>query len=331
MNQHRLLSGFVMLLVSITIFSFGLSANNISVVQTMSGIFSTSLMPVVEVLFAFLCLYGAGYLVTLFLLKKDDKALLHSLEFTYLCVLLGAVLVSGLLFLLGIASLLRPEIILLLKVIFSLVGGLALVRIPADTRNIGQKLRTPSYIVEKIFQATISFFVLLILFGATSSPTVFVDAMAYHFGLPWLFLQDHAIRFYPTNAGSGQYLAGDLLYLLTLHSDDPWHIFSTKLFNASLEAFIFVAIFLSVRRNGASRVYAYAASILLLSVPAIYLWGTGKNDLFIAGLCLSVFWMFRIYEANRSDVWLYCMFLLGGFAVSVNVTIGDRPLLISAH
>lgn len=318
----------MMLFVSMGIFSVELSTNNATIFKIAAGIIITGFLPVVEVVFAFACLFGAGYSLSIILLKESDRGHLGAYEFLYLCILLGAMLVAGIFFLLGVAGVLYWKVILCLKIIFSLIGGINVIKILSGKISLDPDLHTARSVLDTVFPFTVFFCILLVLFCTATSPVIHGDAMHYHYALPWLYLQNHAIYFYPTNPSSGKYLSGELLYLLTLHADDSWNVFSTNLLNACLESSLFAAIFFSVRRNKVSSHYAYVACIFMLSVPAIGLWGHGgKNDLFIAGLCLSVLWLFRLYQIYRTDGWLYTMFLLGGFAISVKILAAPALIL----
>ena len=261
-------------------------------------------------------LFGAAFTVLTAialgkLLLRSLGLRFHRIEEALLAYFVGAACLSGLVFALAAAHLARKGVFLALGV---LAIGTALSR--GHLREAGDPLPALSRFWKILFGCLFTTY-LVVYFTNAMTPEHSADGTAYHLGLVARYYREHGFRLLTTNMYANLSQGVEMLYLFAFafgrHS-------AASLVHFSFLAALPLAMLAYARRFGFPAAGAAAALLVFLS-PVVGMDGTtAYNDVAVAAIVFSLFYLVQIWDENRAHRLFIPIGLVAGFCYAAKYT-----------
>ncbi len=222
-------------------------------------------------------------------------------------------------FFLGIAGLLYPKFILLIT-IFSIILGLFFLKSRIEIKRKLSKV--------ELFLFSLLFLQGLINFIGALGPELSFDALWYHLTLPKLYVQNHAISFFP---GELLYYSSmpkltEMIYTVTLLFSNE---IVTKTIHFLFGIFILVTIY-KISRKYLNKTLSLIACLVFYSNLVVgWMSIAAYVDLARTFYELLAVWAFLLFTEKKENKYFFLSAILMGFAISIKlIAVGSLLIYI---
>lgn len=286
---------------------YALQYDVLSNLRVASLVYNLLFVPGVGIAFLF-CFYGLGKRLLTALCGTGTDTCYEKL----FSVSLGLGMFNLIVFIMGIAGLIYPSLILLLLVSGIAVEARSVRKIVLDFAAGANALRSWDPVMVLLGALGLAYS----LVPALSPPTSW-DALAYHLPIPKQYAESHGISFIPSMAMKQCSIGMEMLSCAALSLGID---VLPQLFSYMTEILVVYALFLFVKRNFTE--YAARLSVVVMAVMpvALGIGGVTNNDFSVCLFSLLAIVSFFEYRAEKRSRWLYLMAAFCGFALTAKMT-----------